>query len=268
MSQNTQLTIGGGQITNNVEFEADARILRPFKNLISQFVNEYKIHFTENSVDVSAVDPANVAMFDNVSLDVDAFETYDLIGGEFTAGLSSKAFGSALRHARYGKSNSDIVQVAVDDRYMTTVTRRDFGGHEAELKEQVACIDPDSIRDEPDIPDMDLSGRAEIGPGALCRVLKTLEGEHARFKIRDEGLYVIDERDTDTTEIFVDCPAFGEAESLYSEDYLSDVHTMLKDGLVDDTTIHMGDEFPIIIEFEREGVYSGDICVAPRIQSE
>ncbi|WP_338726761.1 DNA polymerase sliding clamp [Haladaptatus sp. DJG-WS-42] len=240
-----------------------AETLRTALDSVSVLVDECKIHLNEDGFAIRAVDPANVGMVD-LTLDASAFESYEADGGVIGVNLSR------LENIAGMASSGQLVQLELDEE-----TRKLHIQIEG-LEYTLALIDPDSIRQEPDIPNLDLPAQIVIEGRDIDRAVKAADmvSDHIALGVEeaDELFYVSAEGDTDDVRLelpredLIDLSA-GQARSLFSLDYLKDMNKAIpKDGEV---TIDLGEEFPVKLHFElAEGQGSVTYMLAPRIQSD
>ncbi|PSP82923.1 DNA polymerase sliding clamp [Halobacteriales archaeon QH_8_68_33] len=144
------------------------------------------------------------------------------------------------------------------------------------LEYTLALIDPDSIRQEPDLPDLDLPAEIVIEGRDIDRAVTAADmvSDHIALGVDAdaEHFYVDAEGDTDDVHLelgredLIDLQA-GDAHSLFSLDYLQDMNRAIpKDAEV---TMELGEEFPIKMHFDiAEGEGSVTYLLAPRIQSD
>lgn len=269
MSQTQQRTIFGESIEEKVSIETTGRTIRPFKQMLDQVADEYKLHFDSHGLNVSVVDPANVQMVD-LTLERGAFEDYLTEGT--TVGINGTAFGSALQHARYGISTDDPVVLTADDRHLETETTREFGDMPATVNERAETIDPDSIRQEPDLPDLEHEVEVEVDPRAFIEVIGAMEtksGDPIKLGTNPESIVFQQEMDLQQRNIEIECDPSNVAEwTMFSPDYMDLVAKMLQVGYIDNLTLKWSEEYPLIAEVEREGIMHGEIMTAPRIGPE
>lgn len=121
--------------------EIAAGPLENWLNCINATVDEYKHHVTEHGFRAQAVDPTNASMV-QTPLGGNEFETFDC--SSFTFGIEIDPLLNTLSKASAG----DIVTLEIGDDYRLTVS---YGP----IQRSIATIDPDMIRTEPDIPDLD-----------------------------------------------------------------------------------------------------------------
>jgi proliferating cell nuclear antigen len=230
---------------------------------VSVLVDECKIHLEEDGISIRAVDPANVGMVD-LSLDAAAFESYEADGGLIGVNLSR------LEDIVGMADSGQLVELELDEETRKLHTQIDG------LEYTLALIDPDSIRQEPDIPDLDLPAEVVIEGSDIDRAVTAADmvSDHIALGVEegDDAFYVQAEGDTDDVHLeldredLIDLQA-GEARSLFSLDYLKDMNKAIpKDGEV---TAELGEEFPVKMHFDiAEGQGSVTFMLAPRIQSD
>jgi proliferating cell nuclear antigen len=230
---------------------------------VSVLVDECKIHLEEDGISIRAVDPANVGMVD-LSLDAAAFESYEADGGLIGVNLSR------LEDIVGMADSGQLVELELDEE--TRKLHIQIDG----LEYTLALIDPDSIRQEPDIPDLDLPAEVVIEGSDIDRAVTAADmvSDHIALGVEegDDAFYVQAEGDTDDVHLeldredLIDLQA-GEARSLFSLDYLKDMNKAIpKDGEV---TAELGEEFPVKMHFDiAEGQGSVTFMLAPRIQSD
>jgi proliferating cell nuclear antigen len=240
-----------------------AETLRGALDSVSVLVDECKINLNEDGLAIRAVDPANVGMVD-LTLDVEAFESYETDGGVIGVNL-------ARLEDFVGMADSDqLVQLELDEETRKLHVRIDG------LEGTLALIDPESIRKEPDIPDLDLPATIVVEGRDIDRAVKAADmvSDHIALGVDpDEEVFYVDaEGDTDdvhlelTREDLIDLVA-GEARSLFSLDYLKDMNKAIpKDAEVE---VELGQEFPVKLHFDiAEGKGQVTYMLAPRIQSD
>jgi proliferating cell nuclear antigen len=239
-----------------------ASTLRTAIDSVGVLVDECKIHLDEDGVRVRAVDPANVGMVD-LELGADAFESYEADGGVIGVNLSRLEEFAGMADA------GQLVNLDLDEE--TRKLHIQIDGLEGTL----ALIDPDSIRQEPDIPDLDLPANVVLEGADIDRAVRAADmvSDHIALGVDagDETFYVEAEGDTDDVYLelgrddLIDLTA-GDARSLFSLDYLKDMNKAIpKDAEVE---MELGEEFPVKLHFEiAEGLGDVTYMLAPRIQS-
>lgn len=243
--------------------------LEDFFKPIDPLVNECKVHLNDDGLRVQAVDPANVAMGD-IRLDADAFESYEVGIDDDDDAIIGLNLERLLDVVGFGDSG-ELVHLELNQ-----VTRK-LDVQVGSIEYTLALIDPDSIRQEPDLPDLDLNAEIVIEGGDLGKVVDAAElvSDHVTLGVDAgrETFYGDADGDTDDVHVaheredLIDLETGGGARSLYSLDYVSDLS-----GAIDsdsEVTIELGDEFPFMWHYSvAEGRGQVTYLLAPRIQSE
>ena len=246
-------------------------VLKPFIEEALTIVDEAKIFVDENSLEIREADPANVGMVD-VSLDTNIFEQYN---GEshqdLVLGIDFKQFDQILNQGNY----DDKVRLLLDpETKKLTVTINDS------LDFTMGLLDPDSIRTSPDLPDLDLKGRAEIHGSEFNRAVRAADmvSDHVEIGISspEEEFFFYSEGDTDDMclelsdgDEGIEAISGGDDElsSLYSLEYLKDFKANVKGE--DNLSLRLGNDFPAKINVEKADNESLDVTymLAPRIEA-
>ncbi|MFC5368356.1 DNA polymerase sliding clamp [Salinirubrum litoreum] len=240
-----------------------AATLRDALDSVSVLVEECKIRLNEDGLAIQAVDPANVGMVD-LSLDSEAFESYEADGGVIGVNLSRLEDIAGMGNA------GDLVHLELDEETRKLHIRIDG------LSYTLALIDPDSIRQEPDIPDLDLPAEIVLEGTHLDRGIKAanMVSDHIALRVdeSEETFHIEAEGDTDDVDLeltradLIDLEV-GPAESLFSLDYLKDMNKAIPSDA--EVTMELGEEFPVKLHFEfAEGLGQVTYMLAPRIQSD
>jgi len=241
----------------------DAETLRTALDSVGVLVDECKIHLNEDGLAIRAVDPANVGMVD-LDLDASAFESYEADGGLIGVNLT-RLFDIAKM-----ADSDQLVQLELDEETRKLHIQLDG------LEYTLALIDPDSIRKEPDLPDLDLPARIVLEGADIDRAVKAADmvSDHIALGVDEDGEFFYVDAEGDTDDVHFELPRdelidlqVGAAHSLFSLDYLKDMNRAIpKNGEV---TVDLGEEFPVRIGFEiAEGQGSVTYMLAPRIQSD
>ena len=240
-----------------------ASTLRDALDSVSVLVDECKIRLNEEELAIRAVDPANVGMVD-LSLDATAFESYEADGGVIGVNLAR------LEDIAGMANTGDLVHLELNEETRKLHIRIDG------LAYTLALIDPDSIRQEPDIPDLDLPASVVVEGGQLDRGIKAADmvSDHIRLRVDedDETFHIQAEGDTDDVNLTLDREALidlaaGPADSLFSLDYLKDMNKAIPSDT--EVTVDLGEEFPVKLHYEfAEGQGAVTYMLAPRIQSD
>ncbi|WP_330630394.1 DNA polymerase sliding clamp [Halocatena halophila] len=228
---------------------------------VSVLVDECKIRLDEDGATIRAIDPASAGMVD-LRLEADAFESYETDGETIGVNLTRLEDIAGMANA------DDLINLTLEEK--TRKLQIQIDG----LEYTLALIDPDSIRQEPDLPDLDLPATIAIEGRDIDRAVTAADmvSDHIALGVNDaeEFFYVDAEGDTDDVHFELDRDELislsaGDAHSLFSLDYLKEMNKAIpKDAEV---TVDLGDEFPVNLQFEiAEGNGSVTYVLAPRIQ--
>ena len=240
-----------------------AEALTDALNPVSALVNECKIHIPEDSLEIRAVDPANVGMID-MTLSAEAFESYQADGG--VLGVNLERLLDVVGMA----DDDDLVHLQLDEE--TRKLHIDIDG----LSYTLALIDPESIREEPDLPDLDLPCMTVVKGRDISRSVTAADmvSDHVRLHSDGEAFYVSAEGDTDDVkqtltpdDLLTPVGPLADADSLFSLDYLEDMASVMTSDT--EVRIQLGKEFPVKLHYDiADGAGQVTNMLAPRIQSE
>ena len=231
---------------------------------VDALVDECKLRLSPDGLSVTAVDPANVAMVD-MEVSADAFESFQASDGVIGVNLDRllDVIGMA--------DSDDLVELHLNGA--TNKLEIEIAG----LEYTLALIDADSIRSEPDLPDLDLPGTFVFEASEFDRATTAADlcSDHISIKANGDLRFVA-EGDTDDVEVTLGddellSSAFSgedETESLFSLDYLEDILAPLKD---EEVSLLVGSEMPLKMRYSMGESGEEDVfvtnMVAPRIQN-
>jgi proliferating cell nuclear antigen len=245
--------------------EINAGLLKSSVDTVSVLVDECKVRLDEDGLSIKAVDPANVGM---VELDIpaDSFESYE--ADDELLGLNLVRFQDITGMANKG----DTVVMELDEETRKLLIRIDG------LRYTLSLIDPDSIHQEPNVPDLDLPGNVVLPGREIRRGVKAagMVSDHMAFGVSDdeESFYMSAEGDTDDVRVdlreddVIELETGGEtAQSLFSLDYLDSMAKAIpNDAQVE---VEVGDDYPVKMNFEISGGEAKvTYLLAPRIENE
>jgi proliferating cell nuclear antigen len=230
-------------------------------------VDESKLRFDDDGLRSRAVDPANVAMVD-VDVPDAAFKRLNVGDDETTLGINLETLADVLGMA---ESDDDLVA-----RLNAETKKLELSFPNTGLEYTCALIDPDAIRQEPDIPDLDLGGEFVVPGRAIDRGLSAadLVSDHIRFEgVADDTLRLSADGDTDTVDLVIDdtlidgeLTSDDQTESLFSLEYLNDITRPI--GSDTAVTVDLGSEMPVKLHFGMGDDINVSAMVAPRIQGD
>ena len=198
----------------------------------------------------------------DVSLPERAFESYEADGGVIGVNLDR------LQDVLSMGSSGDLAKLELNEE--TRKLHIQIG----ELSYTLALIDPDSIRKEPDIPDLELPADVAFEGSELSRAVTAadLVGDHVSLSADpdDETFVVSAQGDTDDVKVelgnddLADADVTEGAESLFSLDYLEDMARPIGSDVI--VSFRLGSEMPVKFRYTNGGARVQHL-LAPRIQS-
>jgi len=244
---------------------ASVDVIEQLLEPVTALVDEARVHFETEQVHITVVDPANVAMVDT-TLDAAAFESYEADGE--TLGLNLGQFTDVLGLADSG----DLVHLDLDAQ--TRKLDIEIGSVTDYTQ---ALINPQSIRSEPDQPDMGLPNAVVLEGGDLEHAVAAAQLASDHLSVASHGareeIQFIAEGDTDDVRTAygpdetIDIDAAAEVGSLVSLDYVADVVEPIPSAA--EVRVEWGDEFPIVVNYEHsEGRGHVHNTIAPRVRGD
>jgi len=259
--------------------EVDKHYFEEYLSAVDSLVDEAIIRITDSGIETKAVDPANVAMV----------ETELGFGAFLESEGDEQAFGVGTR--RLSELIADVEDSTVSLDFDPGPRKLNLGIGPYHYTH--SCIDPDSIRKEPTIPEMDLAFSADINIDQLRQAIEwfheftthvrvgydtanskfwieAMERDRSGSVQTDDGVFELDRSDLERVR------ETGEADSHFSLDYFKDIIGAVPDGYP--VTIRVGEEFPMELSYKigweetgpGEGIAHGEVkfMQAPRIQSD
>lgn len=240
-----------------------APVLQDIVDVIKTLVDECKVHLNTDGLSIKAVDPANVGMV-SLSLDDTACEQYTA-PGDSVIGVNIQQLDDIVSMA----TADDIISLRLSTDHKLAI---EFNS----LSYTIALIDPDSVRQEPDIPDLDLPATVVVEGSHIDRGVNASDmvADHVRFTVSSakETFRISATGDTDDVDLTVTDDELisltaADADSLFDIEYLNDINRALPANK--EVTVRLGDEFPTKIQFSiANGKGTVEFMLAPRIETE
>jgi proliferating cell nuclear antigen len=255
--------------TDSTVIETSGRTIRPALEPVAEVVDEARMHVSDWGLYTRAVDPANVGMVSH-AIYPNAFDQYEC-HEPFTMGLNVNYTTSALTQARLGKRTDDPVTLDMTDSRVGVQIERDG----LTYSEQWQNIDPDSIRQEPDLNVSEGDAVCEVDPSQLVDAMDYIDqhSDHAKLTTRDGSLLVEGDQDVGESVVLFDDTDVAESKvSYYSMSYMLGFAKAIKQAKADTVTVSWGDKYPVFMTYRRTDsdenpMYEGQMMLAPRIQS-
>lgn len=263
-------TDGAGKAGSGIEGDEDlnmkviveAAFLQDIVDALGAMVEEAKFHFHDELIRIWVIDPATVAgvFVDITPSDRDPIQHYSVQEDGFTMGLNLEKIDNLLG---YAEPEAPVqIEFGEKHRWRFNIT---MPGVDVDL----AGIDPESVRNEPDRPSLDLPAKYRFTGGTFEDAVKLNDmfSDHCTLAVwghqvqfiasgdDDQGTYTLEEGEGELE--FLDHPS-DRVESMYSLDYLMDMSKVLKD--YDEITIRSGQDMPCMIQTELF-----DYMLAPRL---
>lgn len=239
--------------------------LQQFVDVVTSLVDECKLHISDEGFTARYVDPANVASTVPLRLHESGFDHLDAPGSA-TVGINAGRLDDLIDNAKSG----DLIQLRLDMETRTLLV--DY----REIHHAMGLIDPDSVREEPEIPDLDLPNTVGISGEAFEEAAKVIDLTTDHIEIQTtptkDAFEFVGEGDIDDSRYTVEGETLlmngirEETSTLLSLDYVKDMVKPMPDDA--EIQISYGEDFPAIFEWEAcDGAISVTQLLAPRIQS-
>lgn len=243
---------------------AQADPLEQYTATLSALVDETRIQASEDGWQSTMTDPADVAMVET-RLDPAGFESFETDGVLLGVNLARL---------------EDVVEMGEADDPIHIEFRPDSRKLHIEVNQleyTMALIDPDSIRNKPDLPDLDLPVTATVEWARISRSITAADmvSDHIIFGYDHSEDLLYCEAAGDTDDVYhehgadelIDATSSDDADSIFSLDYLKDINKAIPADA--EVTITVGEELPMMMDWEfADGHGSATYMMAPRIRSD
>ncbi|MFC6954906.1 DNA polymerase sliding clamp [Halorubellus litoreus] len=245
---------------DSFEATVEASLLQDVVTAVRAFVDEARVHLSEEGIGIKAVDPANVGMTE-IRMPTMVFEQYETPGG--LIGLDLERFAEVLGMANKGQ----LVSLSLNEATRKLEIKVD--GLEFEL----SCPDPETIRSDPEIPELEMDVDVTFAKAELSQAYKAanLIADHIEVagSPEDEAVVFAVEGDSDDMQYTVDdeldtIDSLTDSSSLYSLDYVKDA----RKGMPRSCQIGMrfGQDHPIEFTYQLGDAIDVRTMIAPRIR--
>ena len=241
----------------------DAEILKESIDAISALVTECRIHTGDKGLSTRVVDTANVAMV-SLTLEPAAFQSFSTTPGELGIDIAKMKNIFAMT----GKNDIMTLELLEGQNKLQI----SFQGYRYSL----SLLDVNTIRKDPNTPNIELSGRVILSGSELYNTIK------AAAVVSDKILLGIDpkvpvfymhaEGDTDHIRRVFEPGELKEinpveARSLFSLDYLKDMGRVM--SRAEEVEIAIGIDHPVRFSFHiADGKGRVEYLLAPRIEAD
>jgi proliferating cell nuclear antigen len=232
--------------------------LRELVEVVSTLVTEVKLSVSKDGLEAKAVDPSHVAML--------VLKLHKAIFEEFTGeptelGVDIDKLKEVLRLSKPG----DILELEYDGKRLVANVGR--------ISRQMAVVDPAGITD-PKVPNVSPPASVTAKMEDLRQGIRGSESftDHVTLSLDADAFTMHSEGDTDRLDLRLPKEALTKLEvkepvkSMYPLDFFS---AMVKAITADEATLHVGNEYPLKIEFSMgAGRGEGRYLLAPRVEED
>jgi proliferating cell nuclear antigen len=233
--------------------------LREVVEVVSTLVSEVKLSISKEGLEAKAVDPSHVAML-VLNLHKPVFEEFT--GEPTELGVDVEKLKEVLRLSKPG----DIIDFQFDgkNRLVASLGR---------VTRQMAVVDPAGITD-PKVPNVSPPASVTVKTEDLRQGIRGSESftDHVTLTLDPEAFTMHSEGETDRLDLRIPKENLPKLEvkeavkSMYPLDFFS---AMVKSIAAEDTTLHVGNEYPLKVEFAMGGGRGeGRYLLAPRVEED
>ena len=242
-------------------------VLRELVEVVSTLVSEVKLSVSKDGVEVKAVDPSHVAML-VLKLEGNVFEEFT--GEPTQIGVDMEKLKDVLRLSKPG----EVIDLQYDggkSRLVVKVGR---------VTRHMAIIDPAGMA-EPKVPNVNPPTLAVVRMDEIRQGIRGSESvsDHVTIQVDPEHFAMYSEGETDRVDLALALPVGKEGsglsrleakESVKSMYPLYFFSAMMKSiTSAEEVTLHVGNEYPLKIEFAvAGGKGSGRFLLAPRVEED
>jgi proliferating cell nuclear antigen len=235
--------------------------LREVVEVVSTLVSEVKLGISKDGLEAKAVDPSHVAML-VLKLHKPVFEEFT--GEPTELGVDIEKLKEVLRLSKPG----DIIDFQFDgkNRLVASLGR---------VTRQMAVVDPAGITD-PKVPNVNPPASVTVKTEDLRQGIRGSESftDHVTLTLDPEAFTMHSEGETDRLDLRIPKENLTKLEvkdavkSMYPLDFFS---AMVKSIVAEETTLHVGNEYPLKVEFAMGGGAGrgeGRYLLAPRVEED
>jgi len=141
---------------------------RALFDLMGMYADEYRIIARETGIESASIDPANVGLI-STQADPSYFDIYEEVAGfpQQQVGIASRNIEELLK--RFNKRDDFELAVSSNRRYVAL--------QHPLFTARLATIDPDAIRADPSLPDLELTSEAQVPSDELVNTLSPMVGK-------------------------------------------------------------------------------------------
>ncbi|HEV2316258.1 MAG TPA: DNA polymerase sliding clamp [Thermoplasmata archaeon] len=239
-------------------------VLREAVEVISTLVSEVKLSVSKDGIEVKAVDPSHVAML-VLKLKNTVFEEFT--GEPTEIGVDVEKIKEVLRLSKPG----DLIDLQYDggkNRLVVSVGK---------VTRHMSVVDPAGITD-PKVPNVNPPAMVAVKMDELRQGIRGSESisDHVTLILEPNGFTMHSEGETDRVDLHIPKDGSGglsklevkeSVRSMYPLDFFSSMVKSITSS--DEATLHVGNEYPLKIEFSLAGGRGeGRFLLAPRVEED
>lgn len=234
-------------------------VLRELVDVVSTLVSEVKLAISKDGLEAKAVDPSHVAML-VLKLQKAVFEEFT--GEPTEIGVDVEKLKEVLRLSKPG----DLLELQFDGKNRLTASV-------GRVTRQMAVVDPAGITD-PKVPNVTPPAMVTVKVEDVRQGIRGSESftDHVTLTLDPEAFTMHSEGDTDRLDLRIPKETLArldvkeQVKSMYPLDFFS---AMVKSISADEATLHVGNEYPLKIEFAMGmGRGEGRYLLAPRVEED
>ncbi|OUX25747.1 MAG: hypothetical protein DBX05_00320 [Candidatus Poseidoniales archaeon] len=243
-----------------LQFTSRPETMRTIVDVLSVIVEEARMKFSADGLDISVVDASHVALI-KMHVDAAAFETWEASDTVLAIELTK------LRDLLKLAGPDDLVDVSYDPN----VGQVDI--KVGEVDRSIRPIDH-TLMNEPKVPELDLKSKVKISATKLNKALQAarLVGELVTLSLDPKQFNLHVQGDQDSVSVtheagqLEDLVADAPVKSTYSTTYLQPIVKAI-DGSVQSVEVCFDDKYPLNLNFEiADGAGNVTYFLAPRIE--
>ena len=238
-------------------------LMRTIVDILTVLVDEARLNFHEDRLEVRVVDPSHVAMI-QMEVDSAAFEAWEC--DEVAIGIELVKLCDLIKLAAEGDSLIEMQYDDNDGRLNIQI---------GEIDRVIRPLDRQAML-EPRVPDIDLDCKASLAGAKFSRALRAAKqvGDLVTFSLDGQQFSVNVSGDTDAVNVTYEAGELQElvcdspVKSQYSLQYLAPLAKRIE-AMVETVDLNFGENFPLKLEFEfANGAGRCIYFLAPRIEGD
>ena len=239
----------------------EPKLLKESIAIISELVTETQIHLSKDQLEVTAMDPANVAMV-LFKMPQNSFAEYN-VDKDTTIAINLNNFKQILKRAK----NTDVLSLEKAENKLKITLKE-----KSTRTFYLPLIDIEDKQQK--VPDLEFKSEVELESGFLNEAVEDVDivGESVTFATQDGKFKVSATGDLSNAEVIMnpdeDVKIKGNEnhKSKYSTEYLKKMIHGSK--LASTATLKFSNDYPLFLEYKEQDRLSLGFILAPRVENE